>query len=229
MTKLFFLFAFFLGLSLQAAMPVFDIIGQGQRFYMMVMEAKRIAKEAAAAGKMLSLLGDLDLTNVNEIIDRFSQFKPRIGAIGYDYNGVANHFESFYDSRETIPQKIAAWQGQSDDSIKEAMVSQSLLRRSGDHMRELKKAIELKRNSSGDSDTLQAIGEINAISSKQLADLTEIIGTDARAKNSVLMEERAKEKARRKFEERLLKDFKQQKKSRPLAHFPTLGNSAPRL
>lgn len=49
-------------------------------------------------------------------------------------------------------------------------------------MLDLDEAVEFKNKCMGDSDTLQAIGEINAIQSKQLADLSHVVATDVRAK-----------------------------------------------
>jgi P-type conjugative transfer protein TrbJ len=214
--------------SIYGAAPVHDMVGQIQRAFTYIQQYQRIKYEIQAAQRLLKNLGNLNLNSVGDLVNRFSQFKYRIRSIGYTYKGIANQFDSFYNKDETISQKIVAWQGQSDDSIKEAMVSQGLVENSEDHMKELNKAVELKRKSKGDSDTLQAIGEINAVQSKQLADMTEIIGTDARAKNSVLMEERAKERERRRIEARLLRDFNEHKKSQPFTQFPSLGSAGPR-
>lgn len=214
--------------SVDAVTPVHDMVGQIQRAVTLGQQAWRIKYEIEAAQRLLKNLGNLNLNSVGDLVNRFSQFKYRIRSIGYTYKGIANQFDSFYNKDETISQKIVAWQGQSDDSIKEAMVSQGLVENSEDHMKELNKAVEHKRKSQGDSDTLQAIGEINAVQSKQLADMTEIIGTDARAKNSILMEERAKERERRKIEARLLRDFNDHKKSQPFTQFPSLGSAGPR-
>ena len=95
-------------------------------------------------------------------------------------------------------------------------------------MADLDKIVDEKRKSKGDAETLQAIGEINAIQSKQLADLSQIVASDARAKNSVMMEERAKEKELKNYENHLMKDFNKHEKSHPLNHFPSLGTTAPR-
>ena len=214
--------------SAYAAMPVLDLVGQVQRAVIWYQEYDKIQKEIAAASRLLASLGNLNMNNLGDIVNRFSQFKYRVRSIGYTYKGIANQFESFYNKDESISQKIASWQGQSDDSIKDAMVSQGLVEKSEDHMAELNRAVEIKRASTGNADTLQAIGEINAIQSKQLADMTEIIGTDARAKNSVLMEERAKERERRKMEARLLRGFNEHKKSQPFTQFPSLGSAGPR-
>jgi conjugal transfer/entry exclusion protein len=108
-----------------------------------------------------------------------NSLRSRARSIGYAYEGVANQFERFYGRGGRFSPKFKDWQKQSDDSIKDAMVSQGLLERSEKHMVDLDKVVEDKRNAEGDSDTLQALGEINAIQSKQIADLSEIVATDA--------------------------------------------------
>ncbi len=96
-------------------------------------------------------------------------------------------------------------------------------------MADLDKIVDEKRKSKGDAETLQAIGEINAVQSKQLADLSQIVASDARAKNSVMMEERAKEKELKNYENHLMKDFNKPEIPRnPLTHFPSLGATASR-
>ena len=109
------------------------------------------------------------------------------------------------------------------------MISQGLLEQSDKRMVDLDQVLKAKVQSQGNAETLQAIGEINAIQSKQLNDLTQIIATDARARQSVMMEERSKEKARKNNTARLMKDFNVHKKSRPLAYLPSLGETAPQV
>lgn len=190
--------------------------------------AARVQFEISAAQRLVDRLKKLDLTSISSISRQINSLRSRARSIGYAYEGVANQFERFYGRGGMFSPKLKDWQKQSDDSIKDAMVSQGLLERSEKHMVDLDKVVEDKRNSQGDSDTLQALGEINAIQSKQLADLSEIIATDARAKQSVIMEERSKQKNLQDYEAHLMKDFNVHRKSRPLTHFPSLGTTAPR-
>lgn len=190
--------------------------------------ADRIKYEIDAAKRLGERLEKFDLTSISSIWRQINSLRSRARSIGYAYDSVANQFERFYGKSGTFSAKYRDWQKQSDDSIKDAMVSQGLLERSQKHMVDLDKVVDDKRNSGGDSDTLQALGEINAIQSKQLADLSEIVATDARAKQSVIMEERAKDRKLKDYEAHLMKDFNKHKKSRPLAYFPSLGTTAPR-
>lgn len=190
---------------------------------------ERIKYEISAAERLAKKLKKFDITDIKSIARQINSLRSRARSIGYGYESVANQFERFYKKGGKFSQKFKDWQKQSDDSIKDAMVSQGLLEKSEKHMRDLDKVLEEKRHSGGDADTLQALGEINAIQSRQLADLSQIIATDARAKQSVTMEERAKDQEKKDTEARLMKDFNVHKKSRPMAHLPSLGQTAPRL
>jgi P-type conjugative transfer protein TrbJ len=190
--------------------------------------AARIEYEINAAKRLGERLKNFKLTSINSIVRQINSLRSRARSIGYAYESVANQFETFYSKGSKFSQKFKAWQKQSDESIKDAMVSQGLIERSQKHMVDLDKVLEDKRNAGGDADTLQALGEINAIQSKQLADLTEIVATDARAKQSVIMENRAKEQELKDYEAHLMKDFNIHGKSRPLTHLPSLGTTAPR-
>lgn len=190
--------------------------------------AARIEYEINAAKRLAQRLKKFDLTSISSISRQINSLRSRARSIGYAYESVANQFEHFYGRGGKFSPRFKQWQKQSDDSIKDAMVSQGLLERSEKHMVDLNKVVEDKRKAGGDSDTLQALGEINAIQSKQLADLSEIVATDARAKQSVIMEERAKQNELKDYEAHLMKDFNKHSKSRPLAYFPSLGTTAPR-
>lgn len=190
--------------------------------------AARIEYEINAAKRLGQRLKKFDLTSISSISRQINSLRSRARSIGYAYEGVANQFERFYGRGGRFSPKFKDWQKQSDESIKDAMVSQGLLERSEKHMVDLDKVVEDKRNALGDSDTLQALGEINAIQSKQIADLSEIVATDARAKQSAMMEERSKQKDLQDYEAHLMKDFEKHGKSRPLTHFPSLGTTAPR-
>jgi P-type conjugative transfer protein TrbJ len=190
--------------------------------------AARIEYDINAAKRLGERLKDFKLTSISSIVRQINSLRSRARSIGYAYEGVAKQFEVFYSKGGKFSPKLKDWQKQSDESIKDAMVSQGLIERSEKHMVDLDKVLEDKRNSGGDADTLQALGEINAIQSKQLADLTEIVATDARAKQSVVMEKRSKEEGLKEYEAHLMKDFNIHGKSRPLTHLPTLGTTAPR-
>jgi P-type conjugative transfer protein TrbJ len=192
-------------------------------------KAARIEYEINAAKRLVEKFKQFNITDISSIARQINSLRSRAHSIGYTYEGVANQFEGFYKKGGTFSQKFKNWQKQSDDSIKDAMVSQGLLEKSEKHMKDLDQVLQYKRKSGGDADTLQALGEINAIQSKQLADLSQIVATDARAKHSVIMESRAKEQSRKDLEVRLMRDFNMHKKSRPMAYFPSLGSTAPRL
>jgi len=195
----------------------------------MKRSAERIQHEISAAQRLAGKLKDFKLTDIDSIVRQINSLRSRARSIGYSYESVANQFEQFYKKGGKFSQKFKDWQKQSDESIKDAMVSQGLLEKSEKHMADLDKVLEDKRQSGGNADTLQALGEINAIQSRQLADLSQIVATDARAKQSVMMEDRAKEQEKKDLEARLMKDFNKHKKSRPMAYLPSLGSTAPRL
>lgn len=187
---------------------------------------ERIKYEISAAKRMADKLKKFNITSIRTITQQINNLRHRTRSIGYTYESVAQQFESFYQKDGKFSQKYKDWQKQSDDSIKDAMVSQGLLEKSEKHMADLDKILEEKRIAKGNADTLQALGEINAIQSRQLADLSQIVATDARAKQSVIMEERAKETQKKDTEARLMRDFSVHKKSRPLMRLPSLGQAA---
>lgn len=191
--------------------------------------AARIKYEANAAQRLIEKMKDLKITRIRDVTGLINRFRTRTRSIGYTYSSVGNQFERIYGKfGDPAPKNHRAWRKQSDDSVKDAMESQALLEKSEKHMADLDQVVKVKNKSTGDSDTLQAIGEINTIQSKQLADLSQVVATDARARQSVIMEERAKKHELESYEAHLMKDFNEHRKSRPLTHFPSLGTTAPR-
>lgn len=223
--------------SYAGGFPVFDGAGWALKIKSLYNEAqelmilkRRVEYEIAAAKRMATRLNKWryrDFNSIEEMVGHINSFKARSRSIGYTYDGIAHQFDSFYGQKGS-KKDYRSWQKQSDDSIKDAMVAQGRLEKSQNHMDDLNKVVAEKRNDPDQAATLQAIGEINAIQSKQLADLNEVVATDARAKQSVVMEERSKQKEMRDYEAHLMKDFNKHRKSRPLTHFPSLGTTAPR-
>lgn len=218
--------------------PVFDAAGWALKIKTLYREIQqlrimqqRVAYEVAAAKRMAERFQKWkfkDFNSIDEMIRHINSFRSRARSIGYTYDGIADQFDSFYGKRGSYKKDYQAWEKQSDDSVKDAMVSQGLMEKSKKHMDDLNEIIKEKRADQDQGATLQAIGEINAIQSKQLADLSEIVATDARAKQSVVMEERSKQKELEDYEAHLMKDFNKHGKSRPLTHFPSLGTTASR-
>jgi len=190
--------------------------------------AEQIKREVEAAQRLMQKMRKLDITKINDLVSQINSFRSRARSIGYTYESIAHQFDKTYGRPGGFSKNFKAWQKQSDDSLKDAMVAQGLLQKSEKHMADLEKIIDEKRKGQADGDTLQAIGEINAIQSKQLAELSQIIATDARAQQSVLMEKKAQQKEQQNYENHLMKDFNKHGKSRPLTHFPSLGTTAPR-
>lgn len=222
----------------RAFIPVYDMPGWMAKFvsiYKQIedlnIQKNRVKAEIKAAERLINRLNKWkngDISNIGEIINHINSFKSRARSIGYAYDGIADEFEKVYGSKGVYKKNYKAWEKQADDSVREAMVSQGLLEKSQSHMADLNKIVKEKREDQDQGATLQAIGEINAIQSKQLANLSEIIATDARAKQSIVMEERAKQKDLQNYENHLMKGFNKHEKSHPLTHFPSLGTTAPR-
>lgn len=196
------------------------------------MMQKRVAYEIAAAKRMTKRLDQWkfrDFNSIHEMVRHINSFRARARSIGYTYDSIADEFESFYGKKgSSFKKDYKSWEKQSDDSIKDAMVSQGLMEKSKKHMDDLEEVIKEKRADQDQGATLQAIGEVNAIQSKQMADLSEMIATDARARQSVIMEERSKQNELSDYETHLMSDFNEHSKSRPLTHFPSLGTTATR-
>ncbi len=236
--KLPIIFSLFFGLSTinsQAGIPVVDPFNLTQNFIsvwnqvqQLEQTADRIDYEINAAQRLARKLKNFRIANLKDIASQINQFRSRARSIGYTYESISNQFEKLYGRKNGFSKNFKAWQKQSDDSLKDAMVSQGLMEKSQKNMDDLDKIVEEKRKSKGDAETLQAIGEINAIQSRQLADLSQIVASDARAHNSVIMEERAKQAEQKNYENHLMKDFNKTEKSHPLTHFPSLGTTAPR-
>lgn len=218
---------------------VFDAANFGQLVISIVNQLaqiratnERIDREVKALEKISEKIKEFsrgDTNKISDLVDQINSFRSRVRSIGYTYDGVAQQFDKIYGTKHGFQKNFQAWEKQSDDSVRDAMISQGLIEKSAQHMADLDKIIKEKRNNQGQEATLQAIGEINAIQSKQLANLSEIITTDSRAKTSVIMEDRSKNKELKNYENNLMKDFNKHSKSRPLSHFPSLGNTAPTL
>ncbi len=229
------LFLCLYALNTRAGLPVFDptnLIQNTLSVYKQIEQleqtATRIEYEIKAAQRLALKLKKFKITNLRDIASQINQFRTRARSIGYTYESVSNQFDRLYGKNNRFSKNFKGWQKQSDDSLKDAMVSQGLMERSQKNMDDLDKIVEAKRASKGDAETLQAIGEINAVQSRQLADLSQIVASDARAQNSVLMEQRAKEAEQKKYETHLMKDFNKKEKSRPLSNFPSLGTAISR-
>jgi P-type conjugative transfer protein TrbJ len=217
--------------------PVFDGAGWALKikslyneFQQLMILKRRVQYEIAAAERMTNRITKWkyrDFNSIDDMIRNISSFRARSRSIGYTYDSISHQFDSFYGEKGS-KKDYRAWQKQSDDSIKDAMVAQGRLEKSEKHMVDLEHVVAEKRSDQDQAATLQAIGEINAIQSKQLADLNEVVATDSRAKQSVIMEERARQKELANYEAHLMKDFNVHRKSRPLTHFPSLGTTAPR-
>jgi hypothetical protein len=224
--------------SLAGGLPVFDAPGWLLKLKSLYKEIKqlqimqkRVENEVAAAKRLKRRLERWtlrDFNSIDEMVRHINGFNARARSIGYTYDSIANQFDAFYGKKGAYKKNYQAWEKQSDDSVKDAMVAQGRMEKSQKHMDDLKEVMIRKRDDQDQEATLQNIGEINAIQSKQLADLSEIIATDARAKQSVVMEERSKQKELQDYEAHLMKDFNTHGKSRPLTHFPSLGTTAPR-
>lgn len=191
--------------------------------------ARRIEYQVGAAKRFGSKLEGYEFSNIRNLLRDLRSFRNRARAIGYSYKSIVHDFERLYGKDGRFAKNFAAWEKQSDDSIKDSMQSQALLEKSDRHLRDLDKVVDVKGSAEGEAETLNAISEINTIQSKQLADLTHIIATDARARQSVIMEERAKQKEQRAYEVQLMEDFNEHESSKPLSHFPSLGTTAPQV
>ncbi len=218
-----------------AAFPVTDPLNLVQNTLSAVQQVEQlkrtveqIEREVGAAQRLMEKMKKFDITKIKDLVSQINSFRSRARSIGYTYDNIARQFDKTYGRQGEFSKNFKAWQKQSDDSLKDAMVAQGLLQKSEKHMADLEKIVDTKRQGRADGDTLQAIGEINAIQSKQLADLSQIIATDARAQQSVLMEKKAQQKEQQNYENHLMKDFNKHGKSRPLTHFPSLGTTAPR-
>jgi P-type conjugative transfer protein TrbJ len=226
----------FLEASAYAAIPVTDPLNLAENAMSVIKQieqieqmARRIEYQVNSVQRFSNKLQNYKFSNIRDLIRQLRSFRNRARAIGYSYQGIVNDFERLYGKDGRFAKNFAAWQKQSDESIKDSMQAQALLEKSDDHMHDLDKVVEVKGKSEGEAETLHAISEVNTIQSKQLADLTHIIATDARARQSVIMEERSKQREQREYEERLMQDFNEHGKSRPLSHFPSLGSTAPQV
>jgi P-type conjugative transfer protein TrbJ len=218
------------------AFPVFDYSNMMQNIITITAQAdeiqrkiNRVQRQVESARRFSRKLQGYKFTNIRDLLRQIRSFRYRVRSIGYTYKSIVGQFEKTYGTKGNFSQKYSAWEKQSDDSIKDAMEAQGLVERSDGQMQDLNQAILSKNSAETDAETMQAIGEVNAIQAKQLNDLKQIIATDARARQSVIMEHRANEKAQREYEAHLMSDFSEPRTSRPLAHFPSLGSTAPRV
>jgi P-type conjugative transfer protein TrbJ len=179
--------------------------------------AARIKFQVNSALRFAKKLNNYEFSSVGDLLRDIRSFQYRARSIGYTYKSIVSQFEKTYGKKGDFSKNYSAWEKQSDDSIKDAMEAQGLIEHSDKQMQDLNQAIIAKSKAETEEETLQAIGEVNAIQTKQLNDMKQIIATDARARNSVIMEQRAKEREQKRYEANLMKDFNVHKKSRPLA------------
>ncbi len=236
MKRLFSLGVFLMPIQINAGFPVLDPLNLIENAASVIAEidqmeqmAQRIEYQVKSVQRFVNKLEGYKFSDIRGLVKQLRSFRNRARAIGYSYQGIVNQFERTYGKNGKFAKNFASWQKQSDDSIKDAMVSQGLLEKSETHMDDLDKVIETKGKSEGEAETLHAISEINTIQSKQLADLTHIVATDARARQSVIMEERSKQREHREYENHLMHDFNDHGQSRPLAYLPSLGTTAPQV
>lgn len=224
----------FLSTSLFAVgVPVFDPTNLIENAAQVLKQIEQVEQTAAriefqinSATRFAKKLKGYKFSNIRDLLSDIRSFQYRARSIGYTYKSVVHQFENVYGKRGHYSKNYDAWEKQSDESIKDAMEAQGLIERSDGQMQDLNQAVLSKNKAESDAETLQAIGEVNAIQAKQLNDLKQIIATDARARQSVIMEQRAKEREQKHYEAHLMKDFNIHKKSRPLTHFPSLGSTA---
>lgn len=221
--------------TIAAGLPVFDSINWLQNISMIVQQFQQIQitknqieRELKAAKSVLSRMGKLNPDSVDSLARQIKQFRLGVRGIGYGYQNVSKQFDRLYATNGDFTKKLEAWQKQSDNSVKDAMSSHGLLQNSQENMKDLNEVLQAKRNSESEAEALQAMGEINAIQSRQLADLSQMIASDSRAKQSVLMEKRSLDKKQRAEAEELMKNFNEHETSMPLTHLPPLGTTAPR-
>lgn len=195
----------------------------------MERNVKRVEFQVRSAQRFAEKLHGYKFSSIGDLLRDIRSFQYRTRSISYTYKSIVNQFEKTYGKHGDFSKNHSAWEKQSDDSIKDAMEAQGLVEKSDGHMRDLDRAVSAKNEAESDAETLQAIGEVNAIQSKQLNDLKHIIATDARARHSVIMEQRSKERELKNYEAHLMKDFNVHKKSRPLAYMPSLGSTAPQI
>ena len=107
--------------------------------------AARIKHEVQAAERLVKRMKDFKLSNLNDLVSQINQFRSHARSIGYTYESISRQFEKTYGKSDGFSKNFKSWQQQSDDSIKDAMVSQGLLEKSAKHMEDLDKIIEDKR------------------------------------------------------------------------------------
>lgn len=190
---------------------------------------RRIEFQTNSAIRFAKKLDGYKFTDIKGLLRDIRSFQYRARSISYTYKSIVSQFEKTYGKQGDFAKNYGDWEKQSDDSIKDAMEAQGLIEHSDKQMQDLDRAIVAKNDAKTDAETLQAIGEVNAVQTKQLNDLKTIIATDARARHSVIMEQRAKEKELKNHEAQLMEGFNDHKKSRPLSHFPSLGSTAPQV
>jgi len=191
--------------------------------------AARIEFQVNSATRFANKLNGYKFRDIKGLLRDIRSFQHRARSIGYTYKSIVKQFDKTYGKRGEFAKNYGDWEKQSDDSIKDAMEAQGLIEHSDKQMQDLDRAIVAKEAAETNEETLQAIGEVNAVQTKQFNDLKYIVATDARARQSVIMEQRAKEKELKQYEAHLMDDFNVHKKSRPLSHFPSLGSTAPQV
>ena len=99
----------------------------------------RIDYEVKAAQRLIERMKGYDITKIKDMVNLINSFRNRARAIGYTYEGIENQLNRMYGKKGSFSKNFKGWQKQSDDSLKDAMVSQGLLEKSQKHMADLDK------------------------------------------------------------------------------------------
>lgn len=204
--------------SVEASAKIKELSATQQRIQFEVEAAKRFYDA-------LDKMGQGDEQKLPALVERVNSFRAKVRNISYSYAFIGNEFDNTYGEDQNFFKKYNQWQKQTDESLKDAMIAQGLIEKSERHLIDLDHILSIKRKAKSDSDTLHAIGEINALQMRQLAELAEIISVSSRAQQSALMEKIAKKRERQKYEAHLMKDFNNHRSSKPLSRFPSLGTT----
>lgn len=215
-----------------AGMPVFDYAGwvaKAESIRQQILQIRilkdQITRELNAANRLVDTIKNLNINSYDDIRRKISMFRTKARSIGYTYDRIRKEMEKVYGAKGDFKKRYQSWQKQTDESIKDAMVSHGVLLNSKQNIDDINAILKSNRLARAEKANLQALAEINAIQSRQLDLLTEIIATDSRAKQSALMEERAHKQSLLENERRMWKDFDKHEESHPLSSFPKLETS----
>ena len=156
----------------------------------------------------LEKLSPESLSDLREAYAELEQLYDQAKHIGMKWGQIDDQFDALYedydpkeDGSEGYRAKRKAWEEQTEESIRAAMIAHGVMDDFGGREADLDALVKASDSAEGSLAALQAGNRITAVLTKQMMELTKIVVADSRAKLSHIKEQQASAKASRKHKQ----------------------------